>query len=64
MNNKVYQMVTDRIIEQLNQGIIPWHKPTTKTPAARSTSKTARRATGDMYILNLNPLQNENVQRI
>ena len=24
---KVYQMVTDRIIEQMNKGIIPWHKP-------------------------------------
>lgn len=23
----VYQMVTDRIIEQLEKGIIPWHKP-------------------------------------
>lgn len=23
----VYQMVTDRIIEQMKQGIIPWHKP-------------------------------------
>lgn len=23
----VYQMVTDRIIEKMNQGIIPWHKP-------------------------------------
>lgn len=24
---KVYQMVTDRIIEQMQNGIIPWHKP-------------------------------------
>lgn len=24
---KVYQMVTDKIIEQMNAGIIPWHKP-------------------------------------
>ena len=23
----VYQMVTDRIVEQLNNGIIPWHQP-------------------------------------
>lgn len=23
----VYQMVTDKIMEQMNQGIIPWHKP-------------------------------------
>ena len=27
MNNNVYQMVTDRIIEQMQQGIIPWRKP-------------------------------------
>ena len=23
----IYQEVTDRIIQQLEQGIIPWHKP-------------------------------------
>ena len=27
MENKVYQMVTDRIIEQMQNDIIPWHKP-------------------------------------
>lgn len=27
MENKVYQMVADRIIEQMNKGIIPWRKP-------------------------------------
>lgn len=27
MANKVNQIVTDRIIEQLEKGIIPWHKP-------------------------------------
>lgn len=27
MENKVYQMVTDRIIEQINKGSIPWLKP-------------------------------------
>lgn len=25
--NFVYQMVTDRVVEMLNKGIIPWHKP-------------------------------------
>ena len=25
--NNVYQMVTDRIVEQMNKGIIPWHQP-------------------------------------
>ena len=29
MAQNVYQMVTDRIIEELNNGIIPWHKPWT-----------------------------------
>lgn len=27
MNNNVYQMVTDRICEMLNEGIIPWQQP-------------------------------------
>lgn len=31
MSKNVYQMVTDRIIEQLEQGYIPWHKPWTGT---------------------------------
>ena len=26
-NHNVYQMVTDRIIEQLEKSIVPWHKP-------------------------------------
>ena len=25
--NNVYQMVTDRVIEQMKKGIIPWHRP-------------------------------------
>lgn len=28
-NNNVYQMVTDRIVAQLEQGLIPWRKPWT-----------------------------------
>lgn len=27
MENKVYQMVTDRIIAEMEKGIIPWQKP-------------------------------------
>ena len=27
MKKDVYEMVTDRIIEQLEQGVIPWQKP-------------------------------------
>ena len=29
MAKDVYQIITDRILEQLEQGIIPWHKPWT-----------------------------------
>lgn len=29
MSTNVYQLVTDRIIEQLNHGVIPWEKPWT-----------------------------------
>ena len=27
MKKNVYQIVTDRIIELLEQGTVPWHKP-------------------------------------
>jgi len=27
MSNKVYQIVTDRILESLEKGTVPWHKP-------------------------------------
>lgn len=27
MSKSVYEMVTDRIIEQLENGVIPWLKP-------------------------------------
>ena len=27
MGKSVYEMVTDRIISQLEQGVIPWQKP-------------------------------------
>lgn len=41
----VYDMVTERILEQLEQGIIPWHKPWTGTAGAWS------RSTGRAYSL-------------
>ncbi|MBO5007377.1 MAG: DUF1738 domain-containing protein [Clostridia bacterium] len=31
MSKAVYEMVTKRIIEQLESGIIPWHRPWTGT---------------------------------
>lgn len=27
MNKAIYEMVTKRIIEELESGVIPWHKP-------------------------------------
>ena len=30
MSKNVYEMVTDRIIEQLEQGVIPWERPWTE----------------------------------
>ena len=41
MSTNIYDMVTARILEQLEQGIIPWHKPWTGTAGAwsRSTGK-------------------------
>lgn len=41
MSKNIYEMVTARIIEQLEQGIIPWYKPWTGTAGAwsRSTGK-------------------------
>ncbi len=32
MSNSVYEMVTERIIDQLKNGIIPWEKPWTGSP--------------------------------
>ena len=45
MSKNIYEMVTARIIEQLEQGIIPWHKPWTGTAGAWS------RSTGRPYSL-------------
>lgn len=47
MKNQVYQMVTDRICEMLNQGIIPWRKPwkgEKASPEDSAISYTTRRA--------------------
>ena len=36
----IYQEVTDRIIAQLDQGVIPWHKPWIASSSAQSISHT------------------------
>ena len=43
MASNIYQMVTDRIIEQMNAGIIPWHQPWVGG-AAMAISYTTRKA--------------------
>ena len=42
-STNIYQMVTDRIIEQMNAGIIPWHQPWVGG-AAMAISYTTRKA--------------------
>ncbi len=32
MLNKVYDLVTDRILTQLDQGVVPWRKPWAYNP--------------------------------
>lgn len=42
MGNNVYQIITDRIIAELEKGVVPWRKPWTGTPVgaySRSTGK-------------------------
>lgn len=37
MSKSVYEMVTNRIIEQLENNLIPWQKPWTGIKAAHTT---------------------------
>lgn len=39
MSKNVYEMVTDRIIEQLENGVIPWEKPWTGVRDAQGFSQ-------------------------
>ena len=32
MSKSVYEMVTERIIEEMEKGVCPWQKPWTGTP--------------------------------
>lgn len=40
----VYQMVTDRIVEQMNKGIVPWHQPWVGRSEGLAISYTSRKA--------------------
>lgn len=41
-NNKIYQMVTDRIVKQMEQGIIPWDRPWFGSKAGAVSHSTGR----------------------
>ena len=43
MATNIYQMVTDRIVEQLEKGIIPWNKPWTGLTSDGAISYTTRK---------------------
>lgn len=43
MATNVYQMVTDRIVEQMNKGIIPWHQPWVGCSEGVAISYTSRK---------------------
>ena len=37
--NKAYEIITETIIEKLEQGTVPWHQPWTSEPAKNLISK-------------------------
>ena len=42
MGNNVYQIVTDRIIAELEKGVVPWHKPWTGTQSGAFSHSTGK----------------------
>ena len=38
MKPDVYQMVTDKILAMLDEGVVPWHKPWTTTGPINAVS--------------------------
>jgi len=42
MGNNVYQIVTDRIITELEKGVVPWHKPWTGTQSGAYSHSTGK----------------------
>ncbi len=41
--NKAYEVITETIIEKLEQGTVPWHQPWSSEPAKNLISKRAYR---------------------
>lgn len=39
MKNNIYQMITNRILEQLDKGVIPWRKDWRDTAISHTTGK-------------------------
>jgi len=50
MIDVVYQMVTDRIIEQLEKGVIPWRKPWRGNPAMNYVTRKPYRGVNPMIL--------------
>jgi len=57
MSKEIYQQITDQLIEKLEDGTVPWHKPWTAGPGGWPRNlKTGRRYNGiNVWILSLSP---------
>jgi len=42
MSTTVYDVITDRILDQLERGVVPWHRPWHGTPTSLTTGKEYR----------------------
>lgn len=52
MNTKVYEIITERIISLLNEGVCPWRRPWNRLPLAPQNFASGRRYTGiNMFLL-------------
>lgn len=52
MNTKVYEIITERIISLLNDGVCPWRRPWNRLPLAPQNFASGRKYTGiNMFLL-------------
>lgn len=52
MNTKVYEIITERIISLLNEGVCPWRRPWNRLPLAPQNFASGRKYTGiNMFLL-------------
>ena len=54
MKPDVYQMVTDKILAMLDEGVVPWHKPWTTTGPINAVSGKAYRGI-NVWLLGMAP---------